>query len=360
MKLLLKSRLFWGITVFLLVKPLLAEPYLAIKTGNPCSSCHVNPAGGGQRTEFGGIYGQNILSQSPLQGESLGALLKLNDRVSIGGNARFSARHLELTDDSNLLEFLTDRVTLYGSLKVNKHVTLYLDQQVAPGGSLNREAWVKISQGQWYVKAGRFFQPFGWRIEDDTAFIREVTGVNFTANDNGIELGFDAPNWQHQLAITNGAGGGNEVDTGKAVSLRTSWIKNAGRIGISFSDNHTDFGDRSMYGVFAGLHWKSVSWLLEIDRIDDKNSGVAPDSEQTVFLVEANIAVTKGHNVKLTLEEHEVEEGVLTFDRSRLSLVWEYFPWSFTQFRTGIRSLQSDDNRFTETDELFLQAHAYF
>ena len=202
-----------------------AEPYLAVRTGQACSACHVNPAGGGLRTEYGAIFGQRILARKPLQGGGSSTSFSLTDSLSIGGNARFNAQQFDLKGGDSQLEFQTDRVSVYGSFVLNDLVSLYVDQQVAPGGSLNREAWVKLKRDDWYIRMGKLFLPFGWRLEDDSAFVRQATGINFNSSDNGVEIGLDRPNLQAQLAITNGAGGGGEVDDGKFVTFRGSWIQ---------------------------------------------------------------------------------------------------------------------------------------
>ena len=70
---------------------------------------------------------------------------------------------------------------IYGNITLIPNLfSFYLDQRVAPGGSSNREAYARLDllkQGL-YFKAGQFFLPYGLRLEDDTAFIRQVPGIN--------------------------------------------------------------------------------------------------------------------------------------------------------------------------------------
>ena len=59
---------------------------------------------------------------------------------------------------------------------------MYIDEQVAPGGALNREAWGMFwsADHTWYVKAGQMYLPFGLRLQDQTAFVKRATGIDMT------------------------------------------------------------------------------------------------------------------------------------------------------------------------------------
>ena len=332
-----------------------AEPYLAIRSGQPCASCHTNPTGGGMRTVFGQVYGQHELTAAP--GAADLWMGNLNDRISIGGNARVSATQVENADRDDNLDFGVDRVTLYGGVKLNKRVSLYLDQQIAPGGSLNREAWVKIDWGQHYIKAGRLFLPFGWRLEDNSALVREGTGISMTQGDDGVEIGGARGQFEWQLAAANGNGGGAEVDDGKLFALRGAWRGKLGQVGFSALNNSTDRVERRGYGVFAGLKTGSVSWLAELDQVEDRFDAT-PTLDQTLGLLEANWLVTKGHNIKLTAEARWADAER---DRYRYSLLYEFSPWPLTQLRAGVRVRESNAPEAALSSSLaFLQLHAYF
>lgn len=353
------QRCLLGLLLALAAVSARAEPYLAVREGLTCSGCHVSPTGGGMRNAFGNAYAQERLPMQPLA--DAGADLwtgSVMNRFGIGANGRVSARYTDRSEEDDALGFAVDRVNVYGSARLNEHVLLYVDQQVAPGGSGNREAWVKIGWRELYLRAGRMFLPFGWRLEDNDAFIRRETGVTMEQGDDGVEVGWTTGRFDTQLAVTNGNGGGAEVDDGKLVTGRFAWIAGPVQLGVSGYRNDTDTIDRTMGGVFGGLRTGPVGWLAEYDRIDDSGDMTA-DTDGGVGLLEADWLIAPGNNLKVSVEMQHFE-GDLE-DRFRYSLVYELFPWPFTQLRVGFRSRDSDDPdpRFN-TDEGFVQLHAFF
>lgn len=344
----------WLLLLFWL--PAAAEPYLSVRSEQPCHACHSNGTGGGLRTAFGSAYALNVLSVRTMLDAPFDPEIPVAGGLRLGGNARYSARQFESDDLDGNLDFATDRVSLYGRLQLNRVLDLYVDQQVAPGGSLNREAWARVSREQWYLKAGKFFLPYGWRLEDDTAYIRQVTGINFATPDNGLEVGYEGAALQAQVSVTNGAGGGSEVDDGKFLLGRANYIGDWGQVGVSAGYNNADNGDRTLLGLSAGTNIGPLAWLAEYDRVVDSVDG-QDDQDQNLALLEVNWLVATGHNLKFSAEWQEPEEGK---ERARGSVVWEYFPWSFTQLRVGARVQRSDNPRFIEGEEYFLQAHVYF
>jgi hypothetical protein len=347
-----------AVALMLVAGAAVAEPYLAARESLPCGSCHVNPTGAGLRTAFGNAYAQRQLPANPPAADAPAWDGALAERIALGANARAAARQTEQDDRDDNLDFGVDRVSVYLGADLDR-VTLYLDQQVAPGGSLNREAWAHVALGRWYLKAGRMFLPFGWRLEDDAALIREATGVNMTQGDDGVELGFETPRWSWQLAATNGNGGGPEVDDGKLFTTRLALIRPRWQVGASAYRNDTDDSDRTITGVFGGLRTGRVTWLAEYDRVEDDVDAAGGDQQRDVGLLEANVALWRGHNLKLTVEGLFPEGSA--DDDYRFSAVYEYFPMPFTQVRMGVRARDSDEPAAERNgEEAFLQLHLFF
>ncbi len=338
-----------------------AEPYMAVHMGLKCSGCHVNPTGGGKRNEFGSIYGMTTLTRADVTEIWQGP--KLNDYVSIGGDLRVNAVSNSIPNQDSTFVFETEEVLLYLEVQLlPDQLTFYVDQRLGPGGTSNREAYglFWFRDKTLYAKAGRMFLPFGLRLEDDTAFVRQVSGINYNTPDDGVEVGVDYDRITVNLAITNGTAGGNETDTGKQYSLSAGYMEDNWRLGASYNYNDVEDQDRTMAALFGGLRTGKIHWLMEWDYIvDDVPTG--DQLKQIAGIVEANAGLWKGTNIKLTYEFLDPDKNINENERTRWSLVWEYFPIQFTQLSIGYRDNEGiPQNDLQNISELFIQLHNYF
>ena len=352
----------------------LAEPYLAVRTGYKCMVCHVNPTGGGKRTEFGAIYGQTALPASRLDLETGDAVPdgapdptpftgKINNHIGLGADLRANADATFTPHTPQAYAFDPIRAQVYLEVKpIADRLTIYLDEHVSPGAATNRETYAMLwtKSHEWYVKAGRMFIPFGLRIEDDTAFSRTVTGTTGSSFDDGGAGGLELGPWSAYVSMTNGAGGGVETNRGKELSSLFTYVQSDWRVGLSANRNYNGGADRVMYSAFAGLRTGIVSWLASAVRVTDEGTPTGRVT-QLATLIEGNIEVTKGHNLKLTYEFLDPNTDVSEDQRERYSAVYEYTPIQFTQFRLGVRKGNGiPQNNAQNATDVFLQWHAFF
>lgn len=339
-----------------------AEPYLAVQKGLKCATCHTSASGGGKRTPYGNLYMQN---EMPARTLDMGELWTgdLGRFLSVGANIRASWQQLDVpgqpsTSDSDLDEFLA-----YVEIKpFPQYVSLYFDARVAPDDAFIREQYVRLSLpgGNWSLRGGEFFLPYGLRLQDDEAFIRQTSGINFNTPDTGWEIGYEGGAWTAQLAVTRGTAGGPEVDSGKQYSLRVAHVAQSWRLGASYNFNDSRLGDRQMQNVFAGLKTGPVAWLAEIDYIID-DGFAAGQRRSWATLLEANYGYAKGHNLKATFEWLDPDDDVSEDEQTRASLVWEYTPIQFLQARLGYRNYSGiPQNPGQNREQLFAEVHIAF
>jgi hypothetical protein len=342
-----------------------AEPYFAVEQGLKCVACHVNATGGGMRNAFGSTWGQTALPARQVSLDDRGEPWTgiINRYVGIGANLRASGSYTDVPHQDSQSEFDLDELRLYLNLSpIPERLSLYVDQRLAPGASTNLEAHGTVWFGdrRWYVKAGQMYLPYGLRLEDDTAFIRQIPGINFDTPDKGVELGYESTRWSAQLAVTNGTAGGTEVDDGKQASLRAEFVQSIWRAGASFNYNDADAGDRRMQNVFAGLRTGPIAWLAEADYIVDDGTDTGR-RELWVGHLEGDWRLGAGHNLKATVEYFEPDIDVDEDEQNRYTLLWEYTPMQFVQLRVGALLYdgipQNDlQNRWTA----FVQLHGFF
>lgn len=340
----------------------LAEPYLAVETGLKCANCHVNPSGGGKRTQFGSIYARTQIGAHVVGDASTPWTGEVARWFALGGNLRGGYESVDIPGVEEQSDSDLSRATLYAELRaIPNLLSFYFDEKVAPDDVENREAFLLLTpkQGKYTIKAGQFFLPFGLRIQDDNAFVRQSSGINFLTPEDGLELGLELPKWSAQVAVSEADGGGSESDSTDHVSLSAAYVKPRWRVGASYNVNDDPLGDRNMQGVFAGWRTGRISWLAELDFITDELA--AGDQEIYASLLEGNWRFRKGHNLKVTYEYLEPQRDRDEDEQERYSVVWEYSPMQFLQGRVGMRWYNGIPNFPTSNrDELFVELHAYF
>jgi hypothetical protein len=203
------------------------------------------------------------------------------------------------------------------------------------------------------------YLPFGYRLEDDNAFVRSVSGINMQTPDEGAEIGFEAANWTAQFALSNGSGGGNETDSGKEITTRAEYVQSRWRAGASLLYNDTDAGTRTGAAAFGAFNLGPVTLLGELDYFDDDTIGNGTKLMST--LAEADWKLMQGHNVKFTYEWFEPNDDVDEDEQTRASLLYEWSPIQFMQIRGGVRvydGIPQNDNQ--NRKQAFLQLHGFF
>jgi len=341
-----------------------AEPYLALNQGAKCSQCHVNPTGGGLRNAFGDVFAQ---TQLPARHIDTGTDIwagQIARFVALGGDLRFdgSVQHVPHTRTLDGFQMQQTRVYLAASV-IPDRLLVYVDEQVAPGGALNREAWGMLwsADHSWYLKGGQMYLPFGLRLQDQTALVRQASGISMATPDQGVEVGWLKGHWDGQLAISNGTAGGAATTSGKQTSAQLAFVEPSWRLGAAVNYNGAAAeGSRRAAGVFGGLKTGPVVWLGEADLIDDRslgNGGV----KILATLVEADWAIARGHNLKITAEYLDPDRRVPHDQQTRWSLLYELTPVRFVQLRAGVRYSDGIPQLATEHTRLyFLELHGFF
>lgn len=349
----------------------LAEPYLAQRYGQKCMACHTNITGGGKRTAAGNGYAL-ALTDSPLTTKFNPVL---SEQISVGGNFRADYTYTGFdSPDSNAQgvtgneiedtsSFNVNAGNLYLEFGLSEDITFYLDQEVAPEGGRTREA-IAIKRGVLgdndYIKAGRFYLPFGHRLQDDAAFIREVTSFNFDNSDTGVEYGIDKDKLSFRLAVSNGTQGAGETNKDKQASTLLEWVDTKYRVGVSASvNNGLNQTSRNAYALFGGLTLGKWVFLAEVDLIEDE-VGTAKNTSLAGFL-EANYLVTPSTNIKLSYDFHDPNDDLDEDERTRFSLLGETFLNQFSQLRYGIRRADGiPQNTLQNQTQAFTEYHIFF
>ena len=264
-----------------------AYPWYQLTSGSDhCGQCHVAPTGGGMLTPWGRSETGDTLARGG-DGAFLHGLVTLPDWVDIGGDVRLAGL-MDDTGSSNGAELaafpmqaeLGAHITagdfhvvgllgVVGSVRsAPRAMTGISDPQTLPW-LFSREHYVMWRPGDDgpYVRAGRFFAPFGLRLPDHTTYVRRYLGYNLLEEPYAISAGYmSMPSEIHAaIFISDPLQWAPRSEVGASVMYE----RQVGALVLTGSGRATigDGQSRELASFAAKVWFESLSlmWLDEID-----------------------------------------------------------------------------------------------
>lgn len=280
-----------------------AIPQFSVLTGNRCSSCHVNPSGGGLRSELG-WYSYYDVSLVPkdwdaikwmTEGEStnkyLGGLLTLGLDLRLQTARAFTegAERKYFPMQASLYAALTPvkAVTIEGSFNVAalRQGPNSTERIVYPGQRMGSYSVLFQPDMSWPTfRVGLMRPSIGSRYDDHTmasySYTNTTTRQTYLAPDwseYGAEVIYEGMRWLTLQAGVYGSEGlsqmqlSNGVQTGSAITGNSATVTGRAVYWDRFADDHINTfigasmllnNDFSIISTFATLGWSDIASLM--------------------------------------------------------------------------------------------------
>jgi hypothetical protein len=286
-----------------------ATPRYALEVGQTCALCHVDPTGGGQRSLFGAqFFAYTDLAMKPVPFDELeGIDPRISDAIQMG----FDVRSLYFGgDEPAQSSFFQMQGDLYLDVRLSDEAEVAFDRGLRDDFELATILHILPATG--YVKIGRFTPPYGMRLPDHNAFVRERLDVGTSFKETGLELGFHPERVSAAVSVTNGNrlqldDGEEKAVTGR-IDLRSrlggvrTWVGVTGRVNDSSVSD-----DDAIVGAYGGAASGPVSILAEIGHRERTTESLSTYLE---------IAVTPVRGLTLRAEHHFFDPDVDLADGS--------------------------------------------
>ena len=218
------------------------------------------------RTPFGNAFAQTQLAATKLDtGDAtwlgnIGTLFRARRQCALGLDGDRRARRVanqlvRSARGARLLQLLADSQPSDGLRRSIGRAGLVAQ----PRGfrALQHRGWPVLPQGRAPVPAVRLASSGRGRVRAHRIRRRHESDRTPASKSAGTAVAIAV-----QFAVSNGTFGGSEVDRRKQFSLQTEYVTDAWRLGVAGNLNDAAQGDRSVWGVFAGLRTGPVSWLV--------------------------------------------------------------------------------------------------
>lgn len=314
-----------------------AVPRYSARYEQNCMLCHVNPSGGGMRSEY--AVQELIPRELAMSAHRPAAFTALESHLNKAVRIGADFRHQFMLEDEDSPQ---SGVQGFFPMQGDVHLSFQLDEKyllyVRRGMSNTYDLWAlaHVLPYDGYVKAGRFTPPYGWHFDDHTAYVRSELGFAPPTNtDAGIELGLAPKRGDLQLAITNGNLGGlldNDRRLAVAASggVRFKLGPAAAYLGASGYAHPGLTTDLNMAGAYGSLSWGAFTWVGEADAVR-RDPAVGPAKRSAVASHELSWLVQQGVELVGTYDWADPDRDLASGSRSRWGLGARVLPQPFLE-----------------------------
>jgi hypothetical protein len=341
----------WAITL----STAFAVPRYSAQYNQSCVLCHVNPSGGGARSLYGAqffSYTELAAKETPFE-EVERVQPMLNDQVQVGFDMRTMFYG---TDQPPANSFLQMQGDLYVVFQFNPQWTLFVDKGLYNGFEIWGMGHILPYNG--YVKAGRFVPPYGLRLADHKAFIRDKLGMGAAFRETGAEIGFHPQKFTLAVAVTNSTSQLIDTDETKAVTGRMDFRFPVSEVlvWVGTSERYQDISGVEDFigGGYGGLNYGIFSVMGELDY------RVTGEVSSLVGFVEGSVRLKRGVTLKTEYDFYDPDLDYQSGAESMVVVGAEIVPLGFLEFIPNVRYYDispGDDNDYYVGE---IQFHIFF
>lgn len=301
-----------------------ALPRYTAQYGQNCNLCHVNPTGGGMRSQYASQYivPEEIAARGWGDTEIENYSPQITPNIAVG----VDLRTLIFQREGGTGSTFAMQGDFYLDVTLNPYFTAYVEQGLSTSGEIfgmGRTTWL-----DGYFKAGRFIPDYGWRFSDHQMFNRryelESSGSDSPASlyGSGIEVGMSPGILTASASLLGGSQKNGDNYAARAMIQESLGELNFG-VGGSLLRRQFADGHHRIAGGFWYLAYGPVTWLGEID--ETSQPGVLGNlvSQELVY------QVSRGYDVRLTYNFQDPDRAYKSGTRQEYGIGLSTMPAPF-------------------------------
>ncbi len=326
--------IFWAVklvvviaTTALIADPAKALPRYSAQYGQNCVLCHVNPTGGGMRSEYATqfLVPEEMAARSWEDDEMQHMSPRISPNITLG----VDLRSLLYQQEGGYGSSIAMQGDLYVNLELSSRYGAYVEQGLNGSGEIFGIARADVLDS--YLKAGRFIPDYGWRFADHQMFNRRYLtdggGSESPAGlyGQGFEVGISPGGFSASAALLGGS-----RRNGDNYSARALYQKSLGdlNVGLGGSVLRRQLGPeaRRAAGGFWYLAYGPLTWLGELD--ETKQDGQLGN----MVSQELSLQVRKGYDLRFTYNFQDPDRALKNGSRQRYGAGISAMPRPFYGF----------------------------